>query len=31
MVKVQLSNPADLDKLLSAADYQAFVAEEGGH
>jgi len=31
MVKIQLSNPGEFDKLLSAAGYQSFVAEEGGH
>jgi len=31
MVKINLSNPAELDGLLSAADYEKFVAEEGGH
>ena len=28
MVKVQLSDPKELDGLLSAADYEKFVAEE---
>jgi glycine cleavage system H protein len=31
MVKIKLKNPAELDSLLSAADYEKFVAEEGGH
>ena len=31
MVKVTLKNPGDLNALLSAADYEKFVAEEGGH
>jgi glycine cleavage system H protein len=31
MVKVKLSNPGELGKLLSAADYEKFVAEEAGH
>ena len=31
MVKITLKNPGELDKLLSAADYEKFVAEEGGH
>ncbi len=31
MVKVKLSNPAEVGKLLSAADYEKFVAEEAGH
>lgn len=30
LIKVRLSNPSELDKLLSAADYQKF-ADEGGH
>lgn len=31
MVKIELKNPGELDALLSAADYEKFVAEEGGH
>ncbi len=31
MVKVKLSNPGELKNLLSAADYEKFVAEEAGH
>jgi len=31
MVKIALKNPADLDVLLSAADYEKFVSEEAGH
>ncbi|MGD1023929.1 MAG: glycine cleavage system protein GcvH [Candidatus Sulfotelmatobacter sp.] len=31
MMKITLKNPAELDALLSAADYEKFVAEEGGH
>ncbi len=31
MVKITLKNPGELDALLSAADYEKFVAEEGGH
>jgi glycine cleavage system H protein len=31
MVKITLKNPKELDALLSAADYDKFVAEEGGH
>ena len=31
MLKITLKNPGDLDSLLSAADYEKFVAEEGGH
>ena len=31
MLKMTLKNPAELDALLSAADYEQFVAEEAGH
>jgi glycine cleavage system H protein len=31
MVKITLKNPGELDALLSAADYEKFVAEEAGH
>jgi glycine cleavage system H protein len=31
MVKIGLKNPDELKSLLSAADYEKFVAEEGGH
>ena len=31
MIKVALKNPAELSSLLSAADYENFVNEEGGH
>ena len=31
MLKMTLKNPAELDALLSAADYEKFVAEEAGH
>lgn len=31
MVKVTLKNPGELDGLLSAADYEKYVAEEAGH
>ena len=31
MVKITLKNPGELDGLLSAADYEKFVKEEGGH
>jgi glycine cleavage system H protein len=31
MLKMTLKNPAELNNLLSAADYQKFVSEEGGH
>lgn len=30
MVRVRMKNPAELDGLLSAADYAALVAEQGG-
>ncbi|HYM08137.1 MAG TPA: glycine cleavage system protein GcvH [Terriglobales bacterium] len=31
MIKITIKDPAQLDSLLSAADYEKFVAEEGGH
>jgi len=31
MLKMTLKNPGDLNALLSSADYEKFVAEEGGH
>jgi glycine cleavage system H protein len=31
MVRLTLKNPGELDALLSAADYEKFVAEEAGH
>ena len=31
MVKITLKNPGELGALLSAADYEKFVAEETGH
>ena len=31
MIKITLKNPAELGSLLSAADYEKFVSEEGGH
>jgi glycine cleavage system H protein len=31
MVKLTLKNPGELSGLLSSADYEKFVAEEGGH
>jgi len=31
MIKISLKNPDELNSLLSAADYEKFVAEEGGH
>ena len=31
MLKIKLKNPVELNSLLSAADYETFVAEESGH
>jgi glycine cleavage system H protein len=31
MLKMNLKDPKELDGLLSSADYEKFVAEEGGH
>lgn len=31
MLKITLKNPKELDGLLSPADYEKYVAEEGGH
>jgi glycine cleavage system H protein len=31
MLKLDVSNPGELDGLLSAADYEKFIAEETGH
>ena len=31
MVKIKLKDAGELNSLLSAADYEKFVAEEGGH
>jgi glycine cleavage system H protein len=31
MLKMKLKNAAELNSLLSAADYEKFVSEEGGH
>jgi len=31
MLKLDLTNPAELDALLSAAQYEAFIAEETDH
>jgi glycine cleavage system H protein len=31
MLKITVKNPKELDGLLSAADYEKFVAEEAGH
>ncbi|HEX5236062.1 MAG TPA: glycine cleavage system protein GcvH [Silvibacterium sp.] len=30
IIKVELSNPGELDSLLSSADYEKFIAEETG-
>lgn len=30
IIKVELANSGDLDSLLSATDYEKFIAEEGG-
>jgi len=31
MVKIKVKDPAEMNALLSAADYEKFVTEEGGH
>jgi glycine cleavage system H protein len=31
IIKVELTNPGELDGLLDAAAYEAFIAEEAGH
>jgi glycine cleavage system H protein len=31
MVRIQLANPGEVNKLLSAADYDNYLKEEGGH
>jgi len=31
MLKMTLKNPSEIEALLSAADYEKFVAQEGGH
>jgi glycine cleavage system H protein len=31
MIKIKINNPADLNTLLSAADYEKFVSEEKAH
>jgi glycine cleavage system H protein len=31
MLKITMKNASELDPLLSAVDYEKFVAEEGGH
>ena len=31
MIKITLKDPAELNSLLSASDYEKFVAEEAGH
>jgi glycine cleavage system H protein len=31
MIKVTLKHPGELESLMSAGDYEKFIAEEGGH
>jgi glycine cleavage system H protein len=31
IIKVELSDPSQVEKLLDATAYEAFIAEEGGH
>lgn len=31
MIKATLKDPSELNSLLSASDYEKFIAEEGGH
>jgi glycine cleavage system H protein len=31
MLKITLASPKEIDKLMSAADYEAFIGEETGH
>jgi glycine cleavage system H protein len=31
MIKITLKNPGELTSLMSAADYEKFIAEEAGH
>jgi glycine cleavage system H protein len=31
MIKVKMKDPAEMNALLSAADYEKFVSEEAGH
>ncbi len=31
MLKITLKDPGELNALMSAADYEKFIAEEGGH
>jgi glycine cleavage system H protein len=31
MLKMTLKSPSEIEALLSAADYEKFIAEEGGH
>jgi len=31
MVKIKIKDPAEMNALLSAADYEKFASEEGGH
>jgi glycine cleavage system H protein len=30
IIKIEMSSPGELDSLLSASDYEQFIAEEGG-
>jgi glycine cleavage system H protein len=31
MIKIKIKDPSEVDKLMSAADYEKFVSEEAGH
>ncbi len=31
MIKVEITNPSDLEQLMSAEDYEKYAAEEAGH
>ncbi len=31
IMKIELSNPSEIDSLLTAADYEAYAREEAGH
>lgn len=31
MIKIKIKDPSEVDKLMSAADYEKFVSEESGH
>jgi len=31
MLKIKVKDPAEMNRLLSAADYEKYVSEEGGH